>query len=200
VIGPIMPAPTIGLWEKYVMALDDVTARLQRITKALADASVPYALVGGQAVALWVATKDAAAVRTTKDVDVLLRREDLPRARAAAASIDMDYFEVIDVGMFLERDDPNPRKAVHLVWAGEKVKPDNVLPAPTVDDSAALEPGTQVVSLAGLVRMKLMANRDQDRVHLRDMIDVGLVDRGLLVELPPSLSQRLESLLSEAGR
>jgi hypothetical protein len=27
--------PSLGLWEKYVMALDEVTARLQRITQAL---------------------------------------------------------------------------------------------------------------------------------------------------------------------
>src|SRR5437764_2429159 len=97
-----------SLWERYLMAMDAVTERLQRITKALEEASVPYALAGGQAVALWVATKDPAAVRTTKDVDILLRREDLPEARAAALSIGMDYFEVMGVGMFLERADPNP--------------------------------------------------------------------------------------------
>ncbi len=61
------------------MALDDVTDRLHRVTRALGDANVPYALVGGQAVALWVATKDPAAVRTTKDVDLLLRETTSPR-------------------------------------------------------------------------------------------------------------------------
>jgi len=105
------------------MALDDVTGRLERICAALDKASVPYALVGGQAVALWVATRDPAAVRTTKDVDILLRREDLPRARAAALSAGMEYFEVMGVGMFLDEADPNPRRGVHLVWAGEKVRP-----------------------------------------------------------------------------
>ena len=48
--------------------------------------------------------------------------------------------------------------------------------------------------------MKLLSNRDQDRVHLRDMIDVGLVGRELLPGLPPSLAERLETLLSESGR
>jgi hypothetical protein len=48
--------------------------------------------------------------------------------------------------------------------------------------------------------MKLLANRDQDRVHLRDMIDVGLISRDLLATLPPELAQRLEPLLAEAGR
>jgi hypothetical protein len=54
--------------------------------------------------------------------------------------------------------------------------------------------------LAGLVRMKLIANRDQDRVHLRDLIEVGLVGRDMLVDLPRELHDRLEALLSESGR
>src|SRR6266852_3738027 len=144
-----------GIWESYLMALDEVTDRLQRITRALEQAGVAYALIGGQAVALWVATRDPAAVRTTKDVDILLRREDLPRARAAALAAGMDYLEVIDVGMFLDRADPNPRHAVHLVWAGEKVKAEYPLPSPAIDDRLTLEAGKQVVSLSGLVAMKL---------------------------------------------
>jgi hypothetical protein len=182
------------------MALDAVTERLQRITRAFENAAVPYALVGGQAVALWVATKDPAAVRTTKDVDMLLRREDLPRARSAAMSIDMDYCEVVTVGMFLERANPNPRQAVHLIWAGEKVRPENPLAAPTIDERIELEPGMQVVLLAALVNMKLMANRDQDRLHLRDLIEVGLVGRDMLTNCPAELSVRLDALLSETGR
>jgi hypothetical protein len=182
------------------MALDRITERLHRILQALEQAGVPYALAGGQAVALWVATKDPAAVRTTKDVDILLHRLDLGRAKAAALSARMDYFELLGVGMFLERDDPNPRQAVHLIWAGEKVRPEYAHPAPGIDERLALEPGKQVVTLVALVRMKLQANRDQDRVHLRDLIDVGLVGRDLLNGLPPDLAARLGPLLTEAGR
>ncbi len=182
------------------MSLDDVTDRLRRITRALEQMSVPYALVGGQAVALWVASKEPAAVRTTKDVDVMIRRDDLPRARAAALSAGMDYFEVLGVGMFLDRDDPNPRHAVHLVWSGEKLRPEYEHPSPSLDDRLTLSPGLHAVSLAGLVLMKLQSNRDQDRVHLRDLIDVGLVGRDLLVQLPPELASRLDALLSESGR
>ena len=189
-----------GLWDRYVMALDDVTDRLHRIVDAFEREGVAYALVGGQAVALWVATKDPAAVRTTKDVDILLRREDLPQARAAADSVGMDYFEVMAVGMFLERSDPNPWKAVHLVWAGQKVHPDSALPSPSIEERELLEPNTHVVSLAGLVRMKLVANRDQDRVHLRDLIDVGLATRDMTRSLPVELASRLDALLGEFGK
>ncbi|HUY33130.1 MAG TPA: hypothetical protein VMV69_10140 [Pirellulales bacterium] len=112
-----------NLWEKHAMAVEDVNQRMRRITEALETAGVPYALVGGQAVAAWVATRD-------------------------------------------------PKGG----------------------------PGKAVVPLAGLVLMKLMANRDHDRVHLRDLIDVGLVDRDLLAGLPLELAARLEALLIELGR
>jgi hypothetical protein len=188
-----------NLWEACAMALDDVHRRLRRITAALEEKSVPYAVVGGQAVAIWVATREPAAVRTTKDVDLLIRRDDLPRARAAALSVEMDYFEVLGVGMFLERGDPDPRDAVHLVWAGERVRPEYELPSPAVDQRQEIS-GIYAISLPGLVLMKLLANRDQDRLHLRDMIDVGLVGREFLDGLSPSLAERLEALLSELGR
>lgn len=48
--------------------------------------------------------------------------------------------------------------------------------------------------------MKLMANRDQDRVHLRDLIGVDLATRDMLVNLPPEMASRLDALLTEVGR
>ncbi len=188
-----------NLWERYTMAVDQLTDRLNRITGALSQMGVPYALIGGQAVIFWVATKDPGAVRTTKDVDILINRADLPQARKAARSVGLEYVEVTNVGMFLEPSDPNPKHGVHLVWAGEKVKADDPLPTPMIDERQELEPGKSVVTLAGLVQMKLTANRDKDRVHLRDMIDVGLIDRAMLNGLPTELATRLDALLVDAG-
>lgn len=182
------------------MAVEEVQRRLERIVAALNDAGVDYALVGGQAVAAWVSSVDPDAVRTTKDVDLLIRHDDLPRAKAAALASDMEYFEVMGVGMFLDRADPHPKRAVHLVWSGEKVRPEYPLPSPAVEEREQLAPGIYVVPLAGLVRMKLMANRDHDRAHLRDMIDVGLIDRTMIAGLPVELAGRLEALLTEQGR
>ena len=200
-VGDVSPAVGAAgdVWKSYTMALDDVADRLQRITSAFSSAGVPYALVGGQAVALWVATKDPAAVRTTKDVDLLLHRDDLGRARAAARGAELDYFETLGVGMFLDRRNPNPRHAVHIVWAGELVRPGESVAAPNVSERTTLPGGYQVATLAKLVEMKLMAYRDQDRVHLRDLIDVGLVDKALLDELPAELAIRLKPLFDEQG-
>ena len=96
--------------------------------------------------------------------------------------------------MFIDREDPNPRHGVHLVWAGEKVRPHELVPAPGVEDREALPGGHRVVSLYRLVEMKLTAFRDQDRVHLRDMINVGLVDDSVTKRLPPKLAERLSQL------
>lgn len=189
----------LGPLERHALALESIAQRMQRTVTALETAGVRYALVGGQAVAAWVATIDPDAVRTTKDVDVLIERDQLPKARAALQN-DFEYFEALGTGMFLDRTDPNPRKAVHLVWAGERVRPEHSVAAPSMEERHRMQPGLWTVSLTALVRMKLVANRDQDRVHLRDMIDVGLVDRSMLEGLPTDLRARLEPLLTEAGR
>ena len=199
-------APTTNLvgdrdvWKAYAMALEDVADRMARITSALRARQVPYALIGGKAVALWVATRDPSAVRTTKDVNIRLPRNELGRARAAARTAEMEYFETLGVGMFLDQRDPNPHHAVHIVWAGEIVRPGDTVAAPEITDRETLPGDHVVVSLTKLVEMKLMGGRDQDRVHLRDLIGVGLVGREILMKLPAELAARLQPLLEEQGR
>ena len=43
--------------------------------------------------------------------------------------------------------------------------------------------------------MKLTSYRDKDRMHLRDLIDVGLADRSSCQGLPAELAERLHFLL-----
>jgi hypothetical protein len=96
--------------------------------------------------------------------------------------------------MFLDGVDAKARDAVHIIFAGEKVRPDSLLPAPEVSD-AEITPEFRLLNLEPLVVMKLTSFRDKDRVHVRDLIDVGLVDASWLNLLPPELSVRLEELL-----
>ena len=68
------------------------------------------------------------------------------------------------------------------------------VPAPRLDDSEATAT-FRVVALESLVKMKLTSFRRKDQVHIRDMIDVGLVDESWLPRLPEPLSARLKELL-----
>jgi len=96
--------------------------------------------------------------------------------------------------MFRDGAEGKPSEAVHLLFAGEKTRPDHPLPAPeiqTVDD-----PGNfRVIALESLVAMKLMSNRRKDQVHVLDMIGVGLIDASWLTRFPPSLADRLKHIL-----
>ncbi len=47
-----------ALWNRIELAVEKVRDRLHRVTKALGDAGIPYAVVGGNAVQLWVAQVD----------------------------------------------------------------------------------------------------------------------------------------------
>jgi hypothetical protein len=43
--------------------------------------------------------------------------------------------------------------------------------------------------------MKLTSNRDKDRMHLRDMLGVGLIDATWPARYPPELAVRLQHLI-----
>lgn len=181
-------------WERVAMAIQDVRDRLLRSSAVLKAARIPYAIAGGNAVAEWVGRVDRAAVRFTQDVDVLLCRDDLPRAIEAMRNAGFIYQESLGVSFFLDGPDASPRDAVHLVFSGEKVKKTDALPVPEVTDSEPAE-HFQIVSLDALVRMKLTAFRRKDQVHLLDLLSVGLIDTSWLARLPEPLSQRLQELI-----
>lgn len=165
-------------WERMSNAVERVRQRLLRAARALTAGAVPYALAGGNAVAAWVSRVDEAAVRNTEDVDIVLRRADLPAARAALERSGFVYRNAAGMDMFLAGQQANARDVVHVVFASEKVRPDYPLPAPDVSESE--DAGTfQLLSLDALVRMKLTSFRDRDRVHVRDLMGVGLVDERL---------------------
>lgn len=178
------------------MAIERVCERLLRAATALERANVPYAVIGGNAIAVWVASVDAQAVRSTKGVDMLLCREDLPAAEQALAEAGFRAAEVSGVCMFLDCKEPNPRSAVHVVFAGEKVRAQYVHPAPSPLRTRRSPDGFAVLDLPELVVMKLEAFRDIDRVHVRDLLAVGLIDDGLARQLPSDLRGRLDELRS----
>lgn len=180
--------------DRMERAVSKVRERLLRATAVLNQAGVPYAVVGGHAVASWVATVDEGAVRNTRDVDLLIRRQDLSALSAALAQAGFVRTDVLDVTMFLDGQGAKPSESIHLLFAGEKVRAEHPLPTPdltTTDDPA----GFRVIALEALVQMKLLSNRDKDRTHIRDLIGVGLIDRGWLARLHAVLAERLQQIL-----
>lgn len=95
--------------------------------------------------------------------------------------------------MFVEHPDASARDAVHVVMVG-KVEREGDEPYPDIEPLQRTR-DFQTVTLETLVRMKLNAFRDKDRVHLRDMISLGMIDQAWLDRYPERLSTRLQELL-----
>jgi hypothetical protein len=157
---------------RMVNAVEKVRLRLLRATQALAAANVAYAVVGGNAIAAWVARVDESAVRNTQDVNILLRRQDLLQATTALATQGFVYCHLAGIDVFL---DGKVRDGVHIIYALEKVHEHELLANPDVSDFEEADQ-FRILKLEALVQVKLTAFRDKDRVHLRDLIDVGLID------------------------
>jgi hypothetical protein len=181
-------------WKRMSNAVENVRRRLLRAAQALEAARVPYAVAGGNAVAAWVSRVDETAVRNTQDVDIVLRRADLAAARAALEHAGFVYRHAASIDMFLDGPDAKARDAVRIVFAAEKARADYAAPVPDVSESEATET-FRLLSLDALVRMKLTSFCDKDRVHLRDLMDAGLVDTSWLERVPAALRPRLQELL-----
>jgi Uncharacterised nucleotidyltransferase len=185
-------------WERMIRAVEKVRERLLRATAALEQAGIPYAVVGGNAVAAWVSRVDESAVRNTADVDVLINRSDLPAVTTALEQAGFRYRHGAGIHMFLDGPHAKTRDAVHVLFAGEKVRQEYVSASPGVDEFVpAPQAHFKHLDLEPLMRMKLNSFRDKDRMHIRDFIDVGLIDKSWPTRFDPILGARLQELLDD---
>ena len=197
-----LPDPTATLYagedtlQRMVNAVEKVRDRLKRSTKALEEAGVPYAVVGGNAVAAWVSEVDESAARNTPDVDILLRREDLEKATVALEKVGFIQKNGAGIIMFLDGPGAKARDAVYVIFANEKVRPEYEFPAPDVASSVIKSNNMRVLALEDLVRMKLTSNRLKDRVHIQDLAFVELIDSKMVGRMDGELGARLQSILN----
>jgi len=175
---------------------EKVKDRLRRVTQSLNEAEIPYAVIGGNAVQHWVSQVDESVVRNTQDVDIILNRSDLAKAIDVLEAAGFIYRRSAGVTMFLDGPNAKARDAVHAVFAGEKVRPEYPEPVPEIKEFTLME-DARTLPFEALVRMKLTSFRDKDRVHLRDMILIQMIDESWLERLSPVLASRLKQLLDD---
>jgi hypothetical protein len=185
---------TEGFLDRMVRAVEKVRERLNRAVSVLEGASIRNAVAGENAVAAWVATVDEAAVRNTRQIDFLVNRADLEAVKVALSNVGFVVHTAKRGGLFLDGPAARNWEALHIVFAGEKVRATDTINAPEVSESEVVG-ALRVVALEPLVKMNLTSFRNLERMLLRDMIDVGLVDESWLPNLPPELAARLKELL-----
>jgi hypothetical protein len=182
------------LWNRMERAVEKVNERLRKTVGILESAKIPYAVIGGHAVRAWVAQVDEAALRTTQDVDILVRPSDLPAIISAMTAAGYHHRITTGLNMFVEHTDASARDAVHVLLVGNVERSGE--PNPDIEPAARAN-DFQTVEFETLVRMKLNAFRRKDQVHLLDMISLGMIDTSWLNKFPEPLRARLEELLND---
>lgn len=181
------------IWDRIIAAVQAVRERLLRATLALERAQISYAVIGGNAVYAWVEQHGEGGERNTPNVDLLVNRVDIVRVTAILESVGF-IPDPSRPDMFLDGPNGSPRTRLRLLFAGEKVREAELLANPDVACSEQVC-GLRVLVLPALVQVKLTAFRTIDKVHLRDMLDVGLLDEAWKARYPPELAERLQLLI-----
>lgn len=185
-----------ALWDRIERAVEKVKDRLRRVTRALNVANIPYAVIGGNAVQHWVSQVDESVVRNTQGVDIILNESDLEKAIPVLESAGFIFRRAAGVTMFLDGPDAKARDAVHVVFAGKKVREEYSEAVPDIDQFEWIE-DARTLPFERLIKMKLTSFRRKDQVHLLDMISIGLIDSTWLDRFSLELKLRLQELLED---
>lgn len=165
------------------------------LEKAFSAAGIEYRVVGGLAVYLYVEEAEPYAGRLTPDIDILVSRQDLERIIAAVLPFNLHHSRADTTDMLLDRNSLSGKRAVHLIFTGEKVLPHYDEAAPALSEYRLLR-GLPVVPLKDLIRMKLTSFRIEDQMHIKDIDEAGLITPEIEQDLPPKLLEQLQQTRS----
>ena len=176
-----------SFFEKRVEQLFELA---ERVEKAFSSAGLEYRVVGGLATYLYVEEAEPDAGRLTRDIDLVVRRMDLRKIAEVVEPFGLEYRHVAGADMLVQAGAPSARRAVHMIFAGEKVRPDYPEATPEMGASRRIRE-VRLVPLADLARMKLTSFRLKDEVHVKDLDEAGLITAEIEAGLSPALRDRL---------
>jgi hypothetical protein len=163
------------------------------VERAFASAGLEYRVVGGLAAYMYVEEREPDAGRLTRDIDITVRREDLAAIAEAVGPFGLQHRHVAGIDMLVQTGQPSARRAVHMIFSGEKVRPEYSEPAPEIGECRLLQ-GVRLVPVEDLIRMKLTSFRLKDEVHLKDLDEAGIITHAIESRLSPAQQERLRKV------
>lgn len=165
---------------------------LEKIVKVLDEAGLAFELIGGVAVNTHILPLDRSRSFVTRDIDLLVRREDLAGIVQAGRGAGYEARRIVGEYMLIQPGQ-SVREAVHLIFSGERSRSTQPSPHPPLrpERKSLLGLTVPVAPLPDLVRMKLNSFRPKDLVHLEILDEVGLITPDLTAALPAELQDRL---------
>jgi hypothetical protein len=174
-------------------AFEIVRQRQSTICDALESKDIPYALSGSNATYQWIASVEESAVRAFRNVEFIVPRCAANAVANALSSIGLTATVESDRILFRDKSKLRDRWCDRALFAEDPLSHKQC----SVPDLEWVENvnGFHVLPLATLVEFQLTRWTLDDRVDLRDMIDVGLVDSTWTAKLSAELAGRLQHLL-----
>lgn len=172
-----------------------LSSDLEKIATTLRDAGASFEIVDGVAVNAHILPLHRSRSFVTRDIDVLIDRNDLERAARAAEPLGYRAKKMMG-GYTLIRPEQELAEAVHLLFAGEKSKSTQPLPHPSLRPERRdfLGIAVPLTPLRDLLQMKLTSFRPKDLVHLEILDEAGLITAALEEYLPTVLRERLSEV------
>lgn len=183
--------------EAFDYYMSTVFDRALRFRQACDAERIPFNVCGGMAVMAWVASVNPEYTRNTKDVDVIMRPQDLERAKHSLRPHGFFFAEVSGIPMFFDGEDGTPKFAVHVVVVGEQRRRDAVAVPDFADGIESTDYPWPRLNLLSLVVSKLVASRPHDLVHLQDLARVGLIDRTWRDRIPEVLQTSFDRAMDD---
>jgi len=181
---------------EFFMCRGDVYRTLQRLAERLDREGIPYALIGGMALA------QHGFVRMTQDVDILLTAEGLEAFRARC--VGRGYVLAFPDAQKTFRDTETGVR-IEVITTGEY--PGDGLPKPvafpTPDEATEEREGIRVVNLEKLIELKLASgltppHRLRDLADVQDLIEALQLPLALADELDPSVREKYIELWEQS--
>jgi hypothetical protein len=170
-----------------------VIDRQTAIIHKLQSANLSFALSGSNAVYHWIENADPSSVRQFRNIDLIANRSDQVAVISALTYLKLIPEERDNYLLLRNEHTTKDRWSDRVYFAGEAyVGTDATIP--TLDNIDIVK-GVPIVSLSVLVEFLLLRFNLNDKVDLRDLIDVGLIDQSWPNKFPLELGQRLQQIL-----
>ena len=187
-----------GLNLIFESGMYSLTNDLEQIMKALREAGADFEIVGGVAVNAHIYRKHRSRSFVTRDIDMLVRRQDLQKIAKAAEPLGYAPKKMMG-GYTLIRPGQDLAEAIHLLFVGEKSKSTQPFPHPEIhpEEMELVDIRVPVAPLKDLLQMKLSSFRVKDIAHIEILDEVGLITSAVEKQLPSVLQERLKQARQE---
>ena len=181
------------MFERMFEAQRILRDRQAAIVELLRKREISFALFASNATFVWIESVDESAVRLYRNIDFIIQRGDSGLVSSTLKEIDLTAEIQEDHILFLNNHAQSVRYSDRAFFASERLFKYNAT-IPSLGAVVVIH-DVPVISLSELVKFQLERYKLDDKVDLRDLMDVGLVDQSWTSKLPPELAGRLQTIL-----